>query len=222
MNASLKKISTSATSFRKLINEDYVYVDKTGLLRELLEGSSRNMFLSRPRRFGKSLLLDTILEIFSGDQDLFKGLQIEQSGYDFPKYPVLKMDMSLFSASPEELKLSLMTMLKDLAKKENLILDSPLPGSALKELIEKTRDVYNKDVVVLIDEYDYPVSSKIDNKSLAKGNSAILVDFYASLKSANGLLRFALLTGATRYAMMGISSGLNNLTDITFDKKYAA
>ncbi|MDR1871334.1 MAG: AAA family ATPase, partial [Deltaproteobacteria bacterium] len=222
MNASFKKISTDFTSFRKLINEDYIYVDKTGLLRELIEGSSKNIFLSRPRRFGKSLVLNTILEIFSGDQDLFKGLQIEQSGYDFPKYPVLKLDMSIPCSSPEELRLEIFNALTNLATKNGLTLKSTSYGAALKELIEKTRDVHNKDVVVLIDEYDYPVSSKINNKTKANNNSEVLADFYASFKSVNDLLRFALVTGVTRNSMMGISAGLNNLDDISLDKKYAA
>ncbi|MDR1870357.1 MAG: ATP-binding protein [Deltaproteobacteria bacterium] len=222
MNTSFKKLTTSLTSFRKLIEGDYVYVDKTGLLRELVLGPENAIFLSRPRRFGKSLVLDTVAEIFSGDAALFEGLQIQKLGYDFPQYPVLRLDMSLSSSSPEKLEIDIMTMLKNLAKKENLILESPLPSSALKELIELTREKHQKDVVVLIDEYEYPASSALPNKTLSKKNTKVLADFYVGLKTVSPLLRLAFVTGVTRYAMMGISAGLNNLYDISFDKKYAA
>ncbi|MDR1871110.1 MAG: AAA family ATPase, partial [Deltaproteobacteria bacterium] len=223
MNTSFKKLTTSLTSFRKLIEGDYVYVDKTGLLRELILGPHINMFLTRPRGFGKSLVLDTLAEIFSGDASLFEGLQIQKLGYDFPKHPVLRLDMARLSgSSPEKLQMELLETLNSLAGKENLILDSPFPGSALRELIELARDKYQKDVVVLIDDYDDPVSSALPDKILAKKNTKVMANFYAGLKSVSSLLRCALVTGATCYEMTGISSGLNHLYDLSFDDKYAA
>ncbi|MDR1871111.1 MAG: ATP-binding protein [Deltaproteobacteria bacterium] len=222
MNTNFKKLTTDFTPFRTLIEEDYVYVDKTGLLRELILGSHKNMFLSRPRGFGKSLVLDTVAEIFSGNASLFEGLQIQKLGYDFPQYPVLRFDMSLASSSPEELKRALMGSLNLLADENNLTLKSKDHNNALKELINKTRKKHQKDVVILIDEYDYPVSSALPDKVLAEKNTKVLANFYVGLKSVSSLLRCALVTGATCYEMTGISSGLNNLYDISFDKKYAA
>ncbi|MDR1872517.1 MAG: ATP-binding protein [Deltaproteobacteria bacterium] len=222
MNTCLKQLSTSLISFRALIENDWVYVDKTGILLELIKGSETAIFLSRPRRFGKSLVLDTIAEIFSGDKSLFKGLQIEKSGYDFPQYPVLRFDMSLTCSSPEKLERAILNMLILLAKKEELTLESTDYGNALKELIELVRDKYKKNVVVLFDEYDYPISSKLQNKALSDGNSLVLSDFYASLKTVSRFLHFTFVTGVTSHSMVGISAGLNNLYDISFDEKYAA
>ncbi|MDR1871302.1 MAG: AAA family ATPase [Deltaproteobacteria bacterium] len=222
MNTSFKKLTTDFTPFRTLIEDDYVYVDKTGLLRELVLGPDNAIFLSRPRRFGKSLVLDTVAEIFSGDASLFDGLQIQKLGYDFPQYPVLRLDMSLANSSPEELKRALMGSLNLLAEENNLTLKSKDYNNALKELIKKTRNKHQKDVVLLIDEYDDPVSSALPDKILAEKNTKVLSKFYGGLKTVNSLLRLAFVTGVTRYSMMGISSGLNNLYDISFDKKYAA
>ncbi|MDR1872518.1 MAG: AAA family ATPase [Deltaproteobacteria bacterium] len=222
MTTCLKQITTTASNIKYLIENNLVYVDKTGLLLELINEPNNFVFLSRPRRFGKSLALDTIEEIFSGDRNLFKGLQIDQSGYDFPQYPVLKLDLSIASSSPEELKREILNMLNLAAEKEELTLKSTDFKTALIELITGLRDKYHNNVALLIDEYDYPVDSNIHNASLAEANNQVLAAFYASLKSVNHLLRFAFVTGVTRFSVKELSAGLTNLYDISFDEKYAA
>ncbi|MDR2199067.1 MAG: AAA family ATPase [Deltaproteobacteria bacterium] len=215
-------MSIDTNTFRKIIEGGYVYVDKTGYLHELITSPITNYFISRPRRFGKSLLLDTVAEIFKGDRELFKGLKIADTDYDFDPHPVLTFNMDVASRSPEHLESRLMDILIGLADIEKVELKLNHYDTALGELIRKVRDKYNKNVVVIIDEYDDAVSSKIDNAELAKQNADILRTFYSSFKSSNKFLRFALITGVNRYAMSGVSSGFNILTDISLDEKYAA
>ncbi|MDR1872515.1 MAG: ATP-binding protein [Deltaproteobacteria bacterium] len=222
MNTYLKQISTSLISFKELIKQDLVYVDKTGMLLELIKGSENAVFLSRPRRFGKSLVLKTIAEIFSGDRSLFKGLQIEKSGYDFPQHPVLRLDMSIVSSSPQKLERAILNRLKFLAEQAKLTIKLSDFENALIQLITGLRDKYKKNVVVLIDEYDCPLSSVPPNTPLSKAFLQVLSSFYMSLKTVNELIRFAFVTGVTRYSMVGISAGLNNLYDISLVQKYAA
>jgi hypothetical protein len=222
LTKSFKDLPVNISSFNEIILDNYIYVDKTDLLYELIKDKAKNFFLSRPRRFGKSLILDTLSEIFKGERNLFEGLKIGKTDYNFKKFPVLRLNMALPSTSPEKLEQSIMNTLHFIAVEH---LESDLKatdyGTALKELIKNVHDKYNTEVVVLIDEYDDAVSSNIDNMPLAKENSKILRSFYASMKDSTHLLRFAFVTGVTRYAMMGISAGLNNLKDISLNKKYA-
>jgi hypothetical protein len=223
MQNSLKRLPLKVTSFRNLIERNFIFVDKTDLLYQLItnEDEDNAFFLSRPRRFGKSLLLDTLAEIFRGDKNLFKGLKIGSTDYEFEKFPVLKFDMGISGESPEKLETAISEMLNAMATEEGFKLDASGYGIALRELLEKISDKYQKKVVVLIDEYDDPVSSNVDNTDLAKKNSEILRDFYAGFKACNDYLRFVLVTGVTRYAMMGFSAGFNHLTDISFDEEYS-
>ncbi|MDR1872519.1 MAG: AAA family ATPase [Deltaproteobacteria bacterium] len=222
MTTCLKQISTGCNSIRELIENNRVYVDKTELLLDLIKGPNKSILLTRPRHFGKSLILDTIEEIFSGDRSLFEGLQIDKAGYDFPQYPVLRLDMGITSSSTDELELTILNRLKFLAEKEELTLKSKSFGYTFKELIKRTCDKHQKNVVVLIDDYDCPVSSVPPNTPLAEANILTLSDFYAGLKTVNNLLRFTLVTGVTRIPMAGLSTALNNLDNISLDKKYAA
>ncbi|MDR2140807.1 MAG: AAA family ATPase, partial [Deltaproteobacteria bacterium] len=138
----------------------YLYVEKTDLLFDLILGKQR--FLSRPRRFGKSLFLTTLAAIFRGQADLFAGLKIANLGYEFKKYPVLHLDMSLGSSSQDNLLKSLRGTLEMIGKAEGKKeFDSDIPGLMLKELVEALIAKYHENVVMLIDEYDYPVSHYI-------------------------------------------------------------
>ncbi|MDR2141401.1 MAG: AAA family ATPase, partial [Deltaproteobacteria bacterium] len=218
----MKNLPLAIQNLREIIEGEYVYVDKTDLLRELIK--IKQVFLSRPRRFGKSLFLDTLEEVFQGNADLFSGLKIAASGYEFKKYPVLRLSMTGDCSSPELLKEGLITKLEDIVKPyfPKVKLRSDKPGVALQRLIKDISQECGEKVVALIDEYDYPVSHYTDNPPLAKANTAVLSSFYVGFKEVDEFLRFVMVTGVTRYAMMGLSAGLNQLVDISFNPKYAA
>jgi hypothetical protein len=169
--------------------------------------------------------LSTISEIFQGDPGIFSGLKIMDSRYEFKKHPVINLDMSMDSGNPEELKTSLYKRLNRVALREGFELEKSNPSEILIDLIDELYNRYDKTgVVVLIDEYDHPVSSHLNKLELASDNTEILRTFYSSFKTAAqaGMLHFVLVTGVTRYAMLGISAGLNNLHDISFNSDYAS
>ncbi|MDR1297260.1 MAG: AAA family ATPase, partial [Deltaproteobacteria bacterium] len=226
----MKQLQTGIATFQVLIEGNYVYADKTRSIYEMVTDSDRFFFLSRPRRFGKSLLLSTIKSLFSGppDQDgspqgLFQDLWIgRHSDYDFSQtYPVLNLFMNFSALTPEDLHAILASRMNFIANKEKLNLNFTPSTVDLSLLIESLADKYNKKVVVLIDEYDALVSENIGTLPLALQFQKVLKSFYSSLKSSDEYLRFVLVTGVTRYSMMGQSAGLNHLNDLTFDNKYA-
>ncbi|NQY74632.1 MAG: ATP-binding protein, partial [Candidatus Margulisbacteria bacterium] len=208
-------------TFEKIIQEDLVYVDKTAFIYRLINGPGA-YFLSRPRRFGKSLLISTMEAIFKGKRELFKGLWIEKSDYKWNTYPVLRLDMSGASSSdPEKLKLLLNIQLNNIAKEHAIQLDLEWPPQA--NLVTLIKDLASKigNVVVLIDEYDKPIIDQLKNTEVAKQNREILKDFYGVLKSQDEHIRLVFLTGVSKFSKVSIFSGLNNLNDITMDTKYA-
>ena len=153
----MKKLPLGIQSFKEIIEGDYVYVDKTQYIYNLIH-SAKYYFLSRPRRFGKSLLLDTISEVFSGGKELFKGLWIYDSDYCFDIHPVIKLDMSNISnKTPETLETAIMLELQGRIQDEAFGVASGVPSYMLKRLIELLYAKYNQRVVVLVDEYDKPI-----------------------------------------------------------------
>jgi hypothetical protein len=214
MRPTMKNLPFSVAYFKRIIEGNHVYVDKTDILADLVRIPDAQLFLSRPRRFGKSMLLSTIAEIFQGNPDTFRGLKIMDSGYEFVKHPVIFLDMSLDSRSPEKLEKDLLFKLDKIARQEDLRIQEESPRTALEVLIDALYDKYDQNgVVILVDEYDHPVSSNLDEPDLAAANTKILKTFYGSLKTVTqaGKLHFVLVTGATRYAMLGTSGGLNQL-----------
>ena len=217
----MKRLPLGIQSFRKIAEGDYVYVDKTRYIYSLINDASY-YFLSRPRRFGKSLLLDTIGEVFGGEKELFKGLWIFDSDYDFQKYPVIRLDMSnIPNDTPEILKDSISEELIACANKQKISMDRGEPAVLFKRLIENLYEKYNQRVVVLIDEYDKPILDHINEIVLAEANRKILHSFYGILKSMDPYLRFTFITGVSKFTKTSIFSGLNNLLDITLTKQYA-
>ncbi|MDR1084908.1 MAG: AAA family ATPase [Deltaproteobacteria bacterium] len=216
----MKKITTENQVFSSIIENNELYVDKTNYIVSLLPHHA--VFLARPRRFGKSLFLDTLKEFFLGNSDLFAGLKIMDSGSQFKKYPVIVLDMTLDCYDKEMFITSVIEMLIGIADEENLKLTNTTPGGALEELVKKVSKKYNRKVVVLIDEYDRPVNLQLHNTNLFGQINIVLSMFYGSFKKIQSYLAFVFVTGVTRYAMMGLSSGLNNLTDISFNPEYSA
>ena len=217
-----KKIPIDVSSFRTLRTEDYIYVDKTEYIYDLITGG-RFYFLSRPRRFGKSLLVSTLLELFEGKQELFKDLWIEKnSTYTWPVHPVIHLDFSNMSIkNGAELEKRLSWQMEQVAKKYGFsILGAPDLGSQL-EVLFSTLSKINK-VVLLIDEYDYSIVNNIGNKEIALENHLVLRSFYSAIKSLDAHIKFLLITGVTKFSKTSLFSGMNNLNDISLDKRAAS
>ena len=217
----LKKLPIGIQTFRDIILNDFVYVDKTRQIYNLIR-DAKYYFLSRPRRFGKSLLLDTIGEVFGGDRELFNGLWIYNSDYTFIKHPVIKLDMSgMSNESPDALKESIMSYLDIYYEADGLEIKDKNPADALRRLIMTLNRLYGQKVVVLIDEYDKPILDHIEDLPIANGNRQVLRGFYGILKSMDPYLGFVFITGVTKFTKTSIFSGLNNLRDITMSEFYS-
>ncbi|MDR1167147.1 MAG: AAA family ATPase, partial [Deltaproteobacteria bacterium] len=223
-----KRLPLGVATFSKIIKNRCLYVDKTRQIYNLVnEGEA--YFLSRPRRFGKSLLLSSLEALFSGPPDpngppsgIFKDLWIGKSDFVFPeRHPIISLTMATRGAIVEDLKGSLVKSLELINDEEQLGLNIDYAGLDLSIIIEKLSKKYNKNVVILIDEYDAPVSENLSNHALAIKNRDILKNFYSGLKGAEKFTRFVFVTGVTRYAFTGLSVGLNHLDDLTLDESFA-
>ena len=228
MEEKLKYIATDSKSFRELIEGGYLYIDKTEYLYKMLrKGSpSKYWFLSRPRRFGKSLLIDTLENIFKGNRELFKGTYIYDN-YDFEEHPVIRLNMSLTPFSNEREMLSNLYVMQicDIARKYGIeaeISRESSPAVWLHVLIAGLYRKYGKTVVVLVDEYDNCLLNAVKDEKLFERIRDLLAGFYEVLKTDGDYLRFCFLTGVTRFQHVSIFSKLNNLTDISTDPEYAA
>jgi len=217
----MQRLPLGIQNIREILSDGYVYSDKTQYVYNLINGV-KYYFLSRPRRFGKSLLLDTIGETFGGDRELFKGLWIYDSDYEFSRHPVLRFDMSnIANDTPEILRDELSIELRTRAKEEGIDFDYDTPSAMFKNLIVALFKKYGRGVVVLIDEYDKPILDRIDDTETAEANRKVLGGFYGILKSMDRYLRLTFITGITKISMASEFSGLNNLLDITLMGKYA-
>ncbi|OHD05470.1 MAG: hypothetical protein A2Y34_01550 [Spirochaetes bacterium GWC1_27_15] len=210
---------TTEQDFAKIIQNDFIYVDKTEYLYKLIDSNITYFFLARPRRFGKSLLISALKEIFRGNQELFTGLYIYNK-IKWNSYPIIHIDFLSFYSEEASLNQLLIKKIKDIAKKFDIILDSEIENQLFEELIIKINKKYKKKVVVLIDEYDYPIINNIDNIDVVLRNRNVLKAFYSILKSCDQYLRFVFITGISKFSQTSIFSGLNNLNDISFDKNY--
>ena len=206
--------------FEKLREEDWVYVDKTEHIFNLVQGGTC-YFLSRPRRFGKSMLLSTLEAYFQGKKHLFKGLAIEQLETEWAEHAVLHIDLN---AKPFQKVEDLYDLLNDQLTIYEKMYDSVAvdksPEGRLRQLIRAAKQKTGRNVVVLVDEYDKPILQAIGNEELQTDFRNALKAFYGVLKSADGDLRFAMLTGVTKFSKVSVFSDLNNLNDISMDDRY--
>ncbi len=218
----MKEITTSQFNFEDVIKGNFVYVDKTDLLARLASTYKAQYFISRPRRFGKSLMLSTLKCLFEGRKDLFEGLKVMRTDYDWKTYPVLHLDMANVSAmSIEAMARNLTGMVENLAGQLGLqIQKDPDPGACFLNLW-KTIAAKNLQVVVLIDEYDVPLQGCLNDPEKLDVVRKMMHDFYVRLKSYSGNIRFLMLTGVTKLTKLSVFSGLNNLTDLTMSADYA-
>jgi len=210
----MKKLPIGIQTFSKLIEQNLVYVDKTKDIYDLITEQSY-YFLSRPRRFGKSLLISTLKEIFSGNKKLFEHLWIGSSDYDWQEYPVIHLDFSLIGhRTPEHLDITLANTLTKVAKQYNIASAlGSTPSEQFQSLIEQLSKI-NK-VVLLIDEYDKPILDHIKDIQLAEQVRDRLKEFYDALKGMDEHIHKIFVTGVTKFAKTSIFSGINNLDDLT-------
>ncbi|NDV56989.1 ATP-binding protein [Bacteroides sp. 519] len=208
-------------SFEKLRNKGYLYVDKTLQMYKLIQ-LDNPYFLSRPRRFGKSLMLSTLEAYFQGKKELFKGLFIETVEKDWKKYPVLHLDLN---AEKYDDKQSLHDMLERQLREWEQIYETSGEGithsGRFMTVIRKAYEKTGLRVVVLIDEYDKPLLRSLHNESLQQEFRETLTAFYSVLKSADQWLQFVFITGVTKFAQVGIFSNLNQLVDISLDPRFS-
>jgi hypothetical protein len=219
----MMRLPVGIQSFRKIIEGDYVYADKTREIYRLLQGGSY-YFLSRPRRFGKSLLVDTMRELFLGHRELFEGLWIAgpESDYDFEAHPVVRIDMTQVDTSTaDDVRNGLMSVLENNAKGGDIELEGGNPAESLRWLIEALVTKHGRRVVVLIDEYDKPIVDHINAPEKAQANREVLGNFYGVLKGQDANLHFVFLTGVSKFTKLSLFSKLNNLNDITLRAPHA-
>ena len=232
---SMKDIDTSTFNFEKLVSNGFLYVDKTAYVHKLARPAFAEYFLSRPRRFGKSLLVSTLKALFQGRRELFKGLDIDKMDYDWKPYPVIHLDFGNAGGdSVGELNDQLTSMLEDAADENTISLRGKGVAIQFKNLVNDLakrakRELLAKDpakkgddaqVVVLVDEYDKPILGNIDNPNVSS-ILKLLKGFYSVIKTNEKFIRFAFITGVSKFAHVSLFSDLNNLTDITLKTDYA-
>jgi len=226
MQPKLPKLPTGIQTFANVREDGCVYVDKTEYFIDLIDNGNV-YFLARPRRFGKSLTCSTFESLFQGKKELFKGLYAEEflNRPNFKPSPVIRLDMSGVATSEglEIFKKSIFNIISFIAKDLNIKLqENLLHTDILQYLIKETYLKYGERVVLLIDEYDCPYTSYFNKPDMASAARDILRDFYRQIKISEQYLRFAFITGITKTAKMGIFSTLNNIIDISLEKKYGA
>ena len=218
-----RKYPVGIQTFSEIIREGYLYVDKTDLVWKLVH-YAKFIFMSRPRRFGKSLLTSTIDCYFRGEKELFEGLKIMDLEKDWEQYPVLHIDLSVVKGqmTAEALRDRLMLLLGEYAALYGTDPKEFSPGSMLDGLIRRVSRQTGKQVAVIIDEYDAPLLDVIHDNTLLDDTRRVMQEFYQPLKANEKYIKFCFLTGITRLSQLNIFSTLNNLTNVTLQPEFAA
>ncbi|MCL2327056.1 MAG: ATP-binding protein [Bacteroidetes bacterium] len=216
----IRKLPIGVQDFEYLRTNNFLYVDKTQYIYQLLQG--KPYFLGRPRRFGKSLFLSTLKAYFEGKKELFEGLKIAELETDWTKYPVIYIDFNVgLFINAENVSERIEEMMDELKVLWSLNKESGTIPSLFQKIIRAAHEQTGKPVVVLIDEYDKPLINTMDNEEENEKIKLILKSFYGVLKSNDAYLRFVFLTGVTKFSKVSIFSDLNHLTDISLDEKFA-
>jgi len=221
----MKKLPLAITTFEKIRDKqkNYLYVDKTEIASQLID-RGEYYFLSRPRRFGKSLFIDTLSDLFKGKKALFEGLFVYNQWDWGSQHPVINISLNAGSFDSKEGIIERILDILDQVKKHlgvSCKKNKSIP-SCFNELIENVYEKYQQKVVILIDEYDKPILDNISNKETALIAREILKSFYSVIKDNDRYLKFVFITGVSKFSKMNLFSGLNNLTDITTRPEYAA
>jgi hypothetical protein len=218
----MKKLPIGMQTFSEIRENSCYYVDKTERIHSLITGSGKAFFLSRPRRFGKSLLCSTLASVFEGRRELFQNLAIDSLEWEWKKHPVLHLDFNTgnFSLGLNGLNTTLKSALENCAIEAGVKLRGELPVDIFKNLIFDLHQSFNEKVVVIIDEYDNPLLSTFDDSIIHNELRSALKGFYGSIKSSDKYLRFVFITGVTKFSKVSIFSGLNQLLDLSLDPQF--
>ena len=210
-------------TFSELVNKHYLYIDKTEYVYRMAHGDSSYLFLNRPRRFGKSLLISTLHAYFEGRKELFKGLAVGKLETEWTPYPVLHFDMSLGKhMDRKQLENFLLYQLSGQEKQFGISTDIVDSNIRLANLIQRAYEQTGRQVVVLIDEYDAPLLDVMHEEKDLPVLRNVMRNFYSPLKGCDPYLRFVFLTGITKFSQLSIFSELNNIENISMDEAYAA
>ena len=217
-----RRLPIGIQTFRTIREEGFYYVDKTAHVRRLVADGSR-YFLARPRRFGKSLLVDTLKELFEGDESLFEGLAVHDCWDWSISRPVLRLSFGggLF-AEPGRLHANVMAQLDAVEREAGVRSDYAGAPERFRDLLAQLHRRTGRRAAVLVDEYDRPILDVLDVPDMARANRDFLRGLYAMIKDGDAHVGFAFLTGVSKFSKVSLFSGLNNLTDITLDPRYSA
>ena len=223
MTMTARRYPIGIQTFSRIIREGYIYIDKTDLIWQLAHYATY-IFMSRPRRFGKSLLTSTLESYFQGERELFEGLKIMELEQEWTQYPVLHIDLSIIKGQQDakELRSRLMLLLERFSDRYGSDSAEFSPGSKLDGLIRRAYQQTGKQVAVIIDEYDGPLLDVIHNAALLDDVRNVMQEFYQPLKANERFIKFCFLTGITRLSQLNIFSTLNNLTNVTLQPEFAA
>ena len=219
----MKNLPIGIQNIQEIITDGYIYVDKTQFALELIK-KGKHYFLSRPRRFGKSLFVSTLEEIFKGNKDLFEGCHIAESNYDWKPYPVLYLDFGrITNKTPEKLERNLHLLITKINKKQGIEQGIEANRDPLEFRLEVLVEALatKERVVVLIDEYDKPLIDNLHTPEVAEGNRELLQSFFGALKSLDKYIQFTFITGISKFSKVSLFSGANHLEDISMDAQYA-
>jgi len=208
-------------NFEKLRRDNYVYIDKTELMYRLVS-TGCYYFLSRPRRFGKSLLISTLDAYFRGKKDVFHGLAVEKLENEWTEHPVLRLDLNSGSYANKEGLLEILNIhLREWEKIYGANAAEESIGTRFRGIVQRAYEKTGQRVAILVDEYDKPLVQNIDNEERQEEMRNVLKTFYSVLKTQDQYIRFAMLTGVSKFSKMSVFSDLNNLADISMDKRFA-
>ena len=217
-----RKLPIGIQTFRQIREEPYYYVDKTAYIRRLV-AEGKHYFLSRPRRFGKSLFLDTLKELFEGNEPLFKGLAIHDQWAWSVRHPVLRLSFGSGNfKEPGFLHGNLMDQLNAIERRAGVVAESATAPGRFAHLLEALHAEAGQPVAVLVDEYDKPILDALEEPEVARANRDYLRGLYATIKDSDTHIAFTFLTGVSKFSKVSLFSGLNNLIDITLDPHYSA
>ena len=216
----MKNLPIGLQSIKKIRAKDCIYVDKTQFALDLIKNGT-HYFLSRPRRFGKSVFVSTLEEIFKGNKALFEGCYIAESNYDWKPYPVLYLDFGrITNKTPDKLEIHLHEIITTISEEHSIKINVTSLEFRLEMLVKGLAK--NGRVVVLIDEYDKPLIDHLHNQEVAEGNRRLLQSFFGALKSLDEYIEFTFITGVSKFSKVALFSGANHLNDISMSVQYAA
>ena len=222
MEKARRKYPIGTYTFEGFIEDDYLYIDKTDLVWKIAH-EAKFIFLSRPRRFGKSLLTTTLKSYFEGRKDLFEGLKIMGLETEWKAYPTFRFDLSgIKELKIENMQDSLRRSVADYEQKFGLVSDSKEPGDALKKLFKAIYETTGEKSVIILDEYDAPLLNYLDKPEPLEEVRRILKEFYTPLKESDAYLHYVFITGITKFSQLSIFSTINNLINVSLMPKYAA